>query len=336
MRKNRFTFVKGILVIIGLTLLIVIISLISMNLGKMNISYDRVFQTLIGNGTKKEKLILFEFRLPRIVLGILVGIGMGSAGCVMQSLLRNSMASPGTLGISSGSGLFMLFYVVLFSYDGQSAIMLPVLAFIGGITAAGIIFLLSYKKNKLINSTSLILTGVAVSSGYSSLSMIITLMLNQHKIEFVQKWQAGDLWGTQWNYVLVLFIWNFIFLFYLVYKSRVLNVLTLGNNTATGLGVAVNKEFLGISLAAVALSSASVALGGNFFFVGMISPHIAKKLVGPDHKFSLIASGLMGALIVITADTLARNLGFLIGIPTGIIITIISIPYFLYLLVKSN
>lgn len=337
MNKKRFTAKRGIFILLIVFSLMLVIAVISMNSGKMNLTPLEVLNVVLGKGTDKQNLIVFEFRLPRIILGMLVGIGMGASGCIMQSLLRNDMASPGTLGISSGSGLFVLIFVVLFSTKGvSSAIALPLLSFVGGITAAGLIFLLSYRRGKEISPTGLILTGVALSSGYGALTTLLTLKLDQNQMEFIQRWGAGSLWGDDWRYLAILAPWTLLLCFYVFYKSRILNTLHLGNQTATGLGVAVKKEFMGLSIAAVALSAGSVSLGGNFFFVGMISPHLARKLVGPNHKLLLPASCLAGAIIVLLADTITRTVSLGADIPTGIVITILSTPYFLYLLAKAN
>lgn len=337
MNKQHFNTKRGIAVLFLMLMLMLTIAVISINSGKMNLSPIEVLHVILGKGTDKQNLIVFEFRLPRIVLGMLVGIGMGASGCIMQSLLRNDMASPGTLGISSGSGLFVLVFVVVFSAQGMSsAIALPLLAFIGGMTAAGLIFLLSYRRGRDISPTGLILTGVALSSGYGALTTLLTLKLDQNQMDFIQRWNAGSLWGDDWNYLAILGPWTLVLCFYVFYKSRILNTLHLGNQTATGLGVAVKPEFLGLSVAAVALSSGSVSLGGNFFFVGMISPHMARKLVGPNHKLLLPASCLSGAIIVLLADTITRTISLGMDIPTGIVITILSTPYFLYLLAKAN
>ena len=337
MKPQRFTIKRGLYVIFILLLIMLVIAIISMNSGKMNLSPMEVLNVILGKGNEKQNLIVYEFRLPRIVLSVLVGIGMGASGCIMQSLLRNDMASPGTLGISSGSGLFVLIFVVAFSAKGiSSAVALPLLSFVGGMTAAALIFLLSYRKGKDIFPTGLILTGVALSSGYGALTTLLTLKLDQNQMDFMQRWSAGSLWGDEWRYLIILVPWTLIFTAYSIYKARVLNTLTLGNQTATGLGVAVKKEFLGLSIAAVALSSGSVSLGGNFFFIGMISPHMARKLVGPNHKLLLPASCLTGAIIVLLADTITRTISLGTDVPTGIVITVLSTPYFLYLLAKAN
>ncbi|MBA4699501.1 MAG: iron ABC transporter permease [Ruminococcus sp.] len=337
MKKQRYTMNRGIWMILIMMALMLVIAVISMNSGKMNLTPGEVFNVVLGKGTEKQNLIVFEFRLPRIILAVLVGIGMGASGCIMQSLLRNDMASPGTLGISSGSGLFVLMFIVFFRVQGMSSIIaLPLLAFIGGITAAAIIYLLSYRRGKEISPTGLILTGVALGSGYGALTTLLTLKLDQNQMDFIQRWSAGSLWGDNWNYIAVLAPWVLILFVYTFYKSRILNALNLGNQTAAGLGVAVKPEFLGLSIAAVALSSGSVAVGGNFFFVGMIAPHMARKLVGPNHRLLMPASCLTASIIILLADTITRTVSLGSDVPTGIIITVLSTPYFLYLLARSN
>lgn len=328
---------KGITINIGLILALILIAIISINVGKMSLSPSEVFNVFLGNGSAQQNIIVYEYRLPRIVLSILVGIGMGTSGCIMQSLLKNDMASPGTLGISSGSGLFVLLFVVFFSNQNcKSPFLLPLLSFVGGLIAAFLIFALSYQRNKEISPTGLILTGVALSSGYSALTTFLTLRLDEKQMDFMQRWSAGSLWGDKWNYLAVLAPWIIILFILAFYKSKILNAINLGNETATGLGVHVKKEFIILSLIAVSLSAGSVSLGGNFFFIGMIAPHMAKKLVGANHKLVLPAASLIASIIILLADTITRSISFGTDIPTGIIITILSTPYFLYLLAKSN
>ncbi|WP_328802616.1 iron ABC transporter permease [Paenibacillus sp. LX16] len=335
MKLSRNT--RGISIILLLVVLTLLVAVLSMNVGKMNLSPLEVFKVIMGEGTSKQNLIVFDFRLPRIVLSILVGIGMGISGCIMQSLLKNDMASPGTLGISSGSGLFVLMYITLFASEGLlSPILLPGLAFAGGLTAAFLIFMFAFRRGRDISPTGLILTGVAMGSGYSALSLMLTLRLDKQQYDFALRWQAGDLWGDDWSYIMVLLPWVLIICFYVFYRSNTLNTLNLGNQTASGLGVAIKREFIGLTIAAVALASGSVALGGNFFFVGMVSPHLARKLVGPNHKLLLPTTALVGALVILIADTITRTISFGADIPTGIIITILVTPYFLYLLSKAS
>ncbi|MEG0256234.1 MAG: iron ABC transporter permease [Vagococcus sp.] len=329
---------KRISILIGLVIILLILSILSINLGKMSLAPSEVLQVIIGQGTPQQNLIVYEFRLPRIILAIFVGIGMGISGTLMQSLLKNDMASPGTLGISSGSGLFVLMYIVMFHSESSllSTYGIPVVSFVGGILAALIIFFLSYRRNKDMSPTTLILTGVAVGSGYSALTTMLSLRMDERQMEFIQKWQAGNLWGDDWQYLKVLIPWVSILVIYTIYKAQIINTINLGDETAKGLGVCVKREFIILMFVAVALSSGSVALGGNFFFVGIIAPHIARKLVGANHFYVLPVSGLIGSLVILLADTITRSISLGSDVPTGIVITVLSTPYFLYLLSKAD
>lgn len=329
---------KRISILIGLVIILLILSILSINLGKMSLAPSEVLQVIIGQGTPKQNLIVYEFRLPRIILAIFVGIGMGISGTLMQSLLKNDMASPGTLGISSGSGLFVLMYIVMFHSESSllSTYGIPIVSFVGGILAALIIFFLSYRRSKDMSPTTLILTGVAVGSGYSALTTMLSLRMDERQMEFIQKWQAGNLWGDDWQYLKVLIPWVSILVIYTIYKAQIINTINLGDETAKGLGVCVKREFIILMFVAVALSSGSVALGGNFFFVGIIAPHIARKLVGANHFYVLPVSGLIGSLVILLADTITRSISLGSDVPTGIVITVLSTPYFLYLLSKAD
>jgi iron complex transport system permease protein len=328
---------RAIYVLASLTAMLIVLAALSINSGKISLTPFEVLKILLGGGTERQQTVVMDFRLPRIILAILVGIGMSLAGCVMQTLLRNDMASPGTLGISAGSGFFVLLYIVIFSAQGMSAAYaMPVLSFVGGLTAAALIFLLAYRRRRAISPTSLILTGVALSSGYGAASLFLTLKLDESRINFVLRWGAGSLWGTEWRYLMILAPWVIVFSLYIFYKSRLLDALHFGQQVAIGLGVSVKREFLLLAVAAIALASGSVSLGGNFFFIGLIAPHMARRLVGSNHKWMLPASGLIGAVVVLLADTITRTISFGADVPTGIVITILSTPYFLYLLSKAN
>lgn len=332
--KRRLKRGIGVMLILGI--LIICAFIISMNTGYIRLSPLDVVTTLFGMGTEKQSLILFHFRLPRIVISVLIGAGLAVSGCILQGISRNALADPGILGINAGAGLMVMLYISFFPpVSTGSVFLLPVLALFGAGAAAALVYALSYKRNEGISPTRLILTGIGVAAGISAVMIVLTLKLDPDKYQFVATWLAGSIWGSNWKFVLALLPWIAVLLPFVFYKARVMNVLTLGENTATGLGAPVEKERLLLLATAVGLAGSSVAVSGGIGFVGLIAPHLARRLVGPKHELLLPASALTGALLVIVADTIARWILQPTEIPTGIFVAIIGAPYFLYLLARS-
>ena len=329
--------IKRKIVIITLVSIMVCAIALSIGMGDIELSFAEILSTLMGKGTSMQNLVVFELRLPRIIVSVLVGVGMAIAGATLQGLTGNDLADPGILGVSSGAGFFVLIYISIFStVSSISVVVLPILAFLGGMGAAVIIYLLIYKKGKNISSTRLLLTGVAVNTGINAATLFITLSLNRQQYEFTQLWTAGSIWGDEWRYILVLLPWVLVCSTFIFYKSRIIDALNLGQEMATGLGVNINKEFVIISIAAVALASGCVAIGGSILFVGLIAPHLARKLVGANNKVMLPTSALVGGTFLLISDTLGRTIMPSTEIPAGIVVSIIGAPYFIYLLYKSK
>ncbi|MFC0390650.1 FecCD family ABC transporter permease [Paenibacillus mendelii] len=328
---------RNILVLSVLGILIAIVFLISMNTGYIRLTPMEVLRTLFGQGTEKQSLILFEFRLPRIVISVLIGAGLAVSGCVMQGISRNALADPGILGINAGAGLMVMLFISFYPTTAAAPIyLLPVLALVGAGLTAALIFLLAYKRHQGLSPTRLLLTGIAVAAGISAAMIVLTLRLNPEKYQFVATWLAGSIWGTNWKFVLSLLPWIVVLLPFVCYKAQVMNVLNLGENTAIGLGTRVSREQLVLLSAAVGLAASSVAVSGGIGFVGLIGPHLARRLVGPKHQMLLPTVALTGALLVITADTIGRWIIQPSEVPTGIVVAVIGAPYFLYLLAKSR
>lgn len=328
---------KAFAVMTILAILIFIAFIISMNTGYIRLSPSDLLMTLIGSGTDKQSLILFEFRLPRIVISLLIGAGLAVSGCIIQGISRNALAEPGILGINAGAGLMVMLFISFYpSTSAAPVFLLPVLALLGASVTAALIFALSYKRHKGLSPTRIVLTGIAVAAGMSAAMIVLTLKLSPDKYQFVATWLAGSIWGTNWKFVLSLLPWIAILIPYVFYKARVMNVLNLGEELAKGLGAPVAKEQLKLLAAAVGLAASSVAVSGGIGFVGLIGPHLARRLVGPKHEMLLPTSALTGALLVIVADTIGRWIMQPSEIPTGIVVAVIGAPYFLYLLARSK
>lgn len=328
---------KNVMVLSVLGLLIVIAFIISMNTGYIRLPPLDLMKTLFGMGTKKQSLILFDFRLPRIVISVLIGAGLAVSGCILQGISRNALADPGILGINAGAGLTVMLFISFYPTTAAAPVfLLPVLALIGAGLTAALIYSLSYKRHEGISPTRLLLTGIAVAAGISAATIVLTLRLSPEKYQFVATWMAGSIWGTNWKFVLALLPWIVVLLPFVYYKARVINVMNLGEHIATGLGTSVEKERLLLLAAAVGLAGSCVAVSGGIGFVGLIGPHLARRIVGSKHQILLPTTALVGSLLVVIADTLGRWVLQPSEIPTGIVVAVIGAPYFLYLLAKSR
>ncbi|MFS0724367.1 FecCD family ABC transporter permease [Paenibacillus sp. 1P07SE] len=328
---------RGIRVLIILGLLIALVFIICMNTGYSRLTPFDVIKTLVGMGTDKQQLILFDFRLPRIVIAMLVGAGLAVSGCILQGVSRNALADPGILGINAGAGLVVMLVISFYSSTAAAPVfMLPVLALIGASLTALLIYSLAYSRRDGLSPTRLLLTGIGVAAGISAAMIVLTLRLSPERYQFVATWLAGSIWGSNWKFVLALLPWIVILLPYAFTKARVLNVLNLGEQTASGLGAPVERERLKLLATAVGLAGSCVAVSGGIGFVGLIGPHLARRLVGPKHELLLPAAALTGSLLMLIAEVTSRMILQPQEIPVGVVVAVIGAPYFLYLLSRSR
>jgi iron complex transport system permease protein len=335
--QKRKTALRHVLILGLLTALLIAAFVISMNTGYTKLAPSDTLRTLFGGGTEKENLILFQFRLPRIVVSLLVGAGLALSGCIIQGVSKNPLADPGLLGINAGAGMMVILYILFFGAKTMlSVFTLPFLALAGAGGAAFLIYALSYKRGEGIAPLRLILTGVAVQAGISALTTVMTIRLDETQFDFVASWQAGSIWGSNWRFVLSLLPWLLALFPYVMYKARALDVLNLGDDVAKSLGAPVERERRGLLAASVALAASCVSVSGGIGFVGLIAPHLSRRLVGPRHAILLPTCALTGAVLVSAADTLARVILQPAELPTGIMVAVIGAPYFLYLLTKSR
>lgn len=317
-----------------LVLLIIIIFFISLNTGSIYLTPTEVILTLFGQGTEQQNLILFDFRLPRMVIALLVGMGLAISGAVLQGVVRNPLADPGIIGINAGAGLSVMIFLSFFAVTTTLSIFLmPFLAFLGAAGAALIIYALSYKRSEGVSPMRLVLTGIAVAAGINALMIVLTLRLNPETYQFLATWLAGSIWGSDWQFVLALLPWLVILIPFVYSKAMVLNILHLGEETSIGLGANLEKERRVLLASAVGLAAASVSVSGGIGFIGLIAPHLTRQLVGSKHEYVIPVSGLTGALLLLLADMIGRFIKQP-EVPAGIIVAVIGAPYFLYLLAR--
>jgi iron complex transport system permease protein len=324
------------ILILGLILLLVLF-FISINAGYTPISFKDILRILCGQGTERENLLVFEFRLPRIVIAILVGIGFSLSGCVLQGITRNPLADPGLMGINSGAGIVVVIFMVLSGTMSIGGVMvMPFFSFLGALLVSVLLYSISKEKGYGLKPTRLILNGVAIQAGINSLMTIIVLQLDDTQYNFLATWQAGSIYKSNWSLVMALIPWIIVGMLYLFFKSRELDMLMVGDELSSGLGVAVTKEKKRLLFVAVALAAASVTVSGSLHFIGFLGPHVARRLVGGRHKILLPFCAITGAILVLIADTVGRTIVEPSEIPAGIIAAILGAPYFIFLMLHNS
>lgn len=330
---------KFLMVISILITLIFATFLVSLNMGSLSIEPYEVIQTLIGQGSKSNEIAIFKIRLPRIVIAILVGIALATSGTILQGVTKNDLADSGILGINSGAALFVVIYIYIMNgnvYDGISNLTIftmPIVALAGAIFGAGLIYLLAWKNG--INSSRLLLIGIGINIAFTSLLTIFQLKFTTQEFNRVMAWTSGSIWGASWKYVLAILPFILIFMILTIYKSRYLDVLNLGDEVSIGLGIDVEKERRKLIIYAVILAGVATSVAGSIGFLGLISPHIARGLIGPKHKNLIPVASLIGVFILLVSDTIARNIIAPMEIPVGIVVSIIGVPYFIYLMLSK-
>lgn len=211
---------------------------------------------------------------------------------------------------------------------------MPFIAILGSLSSVALIYILSYRKG--IQPVRFLLTGIAINTAISALITFFQLQMSKGDFNQVLTWTNGSLWGSSWQYILFILPLLVVFIGYALYRSSTLDVLAFGDELATGLGVSVQKERRIYLLLATCLAGVATAVAGNIAFLGLLGPQIARKLCGGKHRNMLINAALISSIILIFSDALARNLFSPIEIPVGIIVSIVGIPYFLYLIFTSS
>ncbi|MGT2926827.1 FecCD family ABC transporter permease [Streptococcus cuniculipharyngis] len=281
------------------------------------------------------QLILLTIRLPRLLACLLGGGSLALSGLLLQTLTQNPLADSGILGINTGAGFVLSFFLATgYLSQGIHTGLLPLVAMLGGFLTVLIVYLLAYKKNHSINPNRLIISGVGLSTMMASLTVTLVGHIDRYKVDYISRWLSGQINGDNWAILtitspLLILLW---LLAYSQYTS--LNIMTLNEHTATALGLNLKKERLIILFLATALSAISVILVGNITFVGLIAGHSVRKLFGNNHLISIPAALIMGMLILLLSDSIGRIFLVGLGIPTGLLVAMIGAPYFLSLMLK--
>lgn len=333
MNHQKKTYLIFILLLLSLGLLL----LISLSIGDSRFSLQDPIDVISGRASSAIRLIVVKFRLPRILASLLGGASLALSGLLLQTLTRNPLADSGILGINAGAALTMAFFIAFGLLDQTGSILyLPFLATLGGLATIFLVYLAARKKHQAASPVRLIITGVALSTMLSGLTIPLVGNIDRYKVDFMLKWLSGTYTGDNWPTLAVLtpvlvLLWLLTFI-----RWKNLNILALNEETALALGLNLGRERLISLLLATALTGCSLLLVGNITFVGLVTGHIARRLLTAKHQWTIPAVLILGMLLLLAADTLVRFL--LVGrdIPTGILVSVIGAPYFLYLMYQTQ
>ncbi|WP_182187577.1 iron ABC transporter permease [Pectinatus frisingensis] len=312
-------------ILLGLLFLLIASFGISLSQGAVHITPKEIWQIFSG-GTGANSQIMLNIRLPRTILTVLVGMNLAVSGAILQAIMRNPLADPHIIGISSGAGIAGIFIIIILP---QYSFLIPPAAFIGAMLAALCIYVLAWKNG--IKPLRVILAGVAVSS-FIGAGISALLILYSDKVHGALMWMVGGFAARSWSHVELILPYTIAGLLLGLLFTRHLNVLQLGDEIAKGLGM--NVEFIRILLTAIAalLAASAVSVAGLLGFVGLIIPHTVRLLIGSDYRFLLPGSILLGGSVVTLSDTFARCAFAPLELPVGIFMAVLGAPFFLFLL----
>jgi iron complex transport system permease protein len=317
-----------------ITLLALIVTLVilvwNVGTGEYPIAPMDVIKTVLGvdTGHADYGFVVNTLRLPRALMAWIVGAMLALAGGIMQSLTRNALASPDITGVTAGASLGAVLLLVVF--PSATLVSLPFAALFGGFVTAGLIYLFAWRHND--SPIRLILVGIGLTAVLGAAESIVLLRVDIERIQRVLYWLTGSMYARSWENLAALLPWCLALIPLALFSARYLNVLNLGEDVATGLGSAVQWQRGLLLLISVGLTGAAISQVGAIGFVGLMAPHIARRLVGPAHEGSLPVAGLIGGLLLLASDFVGRTIFAPSEVPAGIIIAIVGTPFFIYLL----
>ncbi|MBT5387602.1 MAG: iron ABC transporter permease [Porticoccaceae bacterium] len=324
-----------------LVILLPVAGLVSMTVGTVNISLLDAFNAALGQSNSLQiESILFDIRLPRILLAVFVGAVLASTGAVMQGLFRNPLADPSLIGVSSGASVGASLMIVTAGgfIQGGALVGLSLVAvgaFIGGFAATLLVYRLA-TSGIGTSVTTMLLAGIAIGALAGALNSLLTYFSDNDMLRQISLWQMGNLSGASWLKVGIMGAVAILLMLLFPRDSRALNALLLGESEARHLGIDVQQVKRRLIVLTALGVGVSVALAGLVGFVGLIMPHIVRLAIGPDHRWLVPASALAGATLLVIADSLARIVVIPAELPTGILTALLGAPFFVALLLQQR
>ncbi|GGE49678.1 iron ABC transporter permease [Pullulanibacillus camelliae] len=341
LRWNRASFLvdqRALLTLIVLSILFIITIILSLGLGDLFISPIEVVKAIFKQSTAMNNLVVHSFRFPRILLAALAGMGLAVSGAILQGLVRNPLASPDIIGVTNGASLTTVMFLTFFSASGDTSMnvsiqWLPVASFIGALLMGGLVFFLSKRG---LSAIKLVLIGIGLSAGAKAFTDLLLILGPTYLASQASIWMTGSVNGASWSSVAFLLIWSILFIGLAQGLARRLNAQAFGEKVAVGIGNNLKGDRILLLILSTALAGGAVAYAGAISFIGLMAPHMARRLVGSNFGSLIPVSALIGGIIVMVSDLIGRTVFTPLEIPAGVFTAAIGAPYFIYLLYKTR
>ncbi|UOE96305.1 iron ABC transporter permease [Alkalihalobacillus sp. LMS39] len=320
---------KTVLSFFGVTILLIAVTIFSITTGSIEIKVFEFFQGMM-TGTNDKVEVIKDLRLPRVIIALFTGAALAVSGVLLQAVMKNPLADAGVIGISSGAGFVSILIVSIFP---TLFFWMPLFAFLGGALACFLVYSLSWKSG--LSPLRLILVGIAINATFSGLSETFNFR-GSYSVTSISQTTTSTLTMKTWSDVEIIVLYVSIGLVLAFFLASACNVLALQEKTAKNLGLHVTRARLFISAVAVLLAAVATAIAGVIAFVGLLVPHTSRQFVGTDHKRLIPFSALLGALLILSADTLGRTIVAPNEIPASIIMAIIGGPFLIFMLRKKD
>lgn len=317
-----------ILTLAGIAL-ILFLALWAVSLGSYSMPFSEALAAVRGVGTEDQVFVVRTLRLPRIVCAVLIGAGLAVAGALFQGVVRNPLVSPDIIGIDAGASLLAVFWIV----TGQPAALLPIAAFIGAVTTAAAIYLLTWKSG--VDTDRLILVGIGVGAAIGAGITFLTVKFPVEIVRPAEFWLMGSLTGSNWRDVVVLLVTVVVLVPGAAILARLLRTMQLGDDVTRGLGVPLEQLRLSLIVVGCGLAAVAVSVAGPIAFVALMVPHVARMLAGPVSSGVMLFTATLGAIFLLSADMIAQH-ALPVSLPVGAITAAVGAPYFLFLLYRNQ
>ncbi|ASA21192.1 FecCD family ABC transporter permease [Paenibacillus donghaensis] len=323
---------RPVILLLTLAALTIGLSLVCLSVGSVSVPVKEVISALLGLHPQSSELIVMQLRLPRVLAALLVGAALAVAGTLLQGVIRNPLASPDLLGVSGGASVAVVAFMMLVT--GSSVHWVPVIAIGGACITALINYTLAWKHG--VSPYRLVLIGLGISTATGALTMFLLISGPAYLAAQVLNWMTGSVYGTNWTYIQALWPWMVGIIPLSMFYARELNIQALGEGTAIGLGSRLQISRAVVLFFSVALAGAAVGVAGTLSFIGLLAPHIGRRIAGHSYTLLIPVSACLGAIILLLADLAGRMLFQPLDIPAGVFTAGVGAPFFMFLLFRGK